>query len=62
MQLQIHKAKPELPHLRIRPAIRARSHHLLEQILRNRAPGLIMPREQIQSLPLPAPVLHNLAG
>ena len=62
MQLQIHKAEPKLPHLRIRAAVSAGANHLPEQILGNRLSGLVMPREEIQRLALPAPVLHDLAG
>ncbi len=62
MQLQIHKSESELPHLHVRAAISARAHHLLEQIFRNRLAGLIMAREQVERLALPAPVLHDLAG
>ena len=62
MQLQIDKPESQLPHLPVRAAISPRPDHLLKQILGDRFAGLIMARKQIQRLPLPAPVLHDLAG
>ena len=34
--------------------------HLLEQVFGDRRAGFVVPREQIERLPLPAPVLHDL--
>ena len=62
MQHQIDEAEAELPHLRVGGAEGARALHLLEQIFGNRLAGLVVAREQIERLALPAPVLHDLRG
>ena len=54
------KPKPKLPHLRIGGPESPRPLHLLEQVLGHRLARLPVPREQVQRLALPAPVLHDL--
>jgi hypothetical protein len=62
VQRQVHEAEAQLPHLRVGAAEIARAHHLLEQIVGDRLAGLVVAREQVQRLALPAPVLHDLRG
>ena len=62
MQQQVDEAEAELPHLRVGGAEGAGALHLLKQVVGNRLAGLVVPREQVQRLALPAPVLHDLAG
>ena len=54
------RSRSQLPHLRVGGAEGARALHLLEQVLGNRLAGLVVAREQVERLALPAPVLHDL--
>jgi hypothetical protein len=60
MQQQIDEAKAHLSHLRVGRTEGAGALHLLEQFLGNRGAALPVAREQVQSVALPAPVLHDL--
>src|SRR4051794_8927498 len=60
MQQKVDEAEAYLPHLSRRRAERARALHLLEEFVRDRIACLPMPREKVERLALPTPVLHNL--
>ena len=62
VQQQVGKAETKLPHLRVGRPKRARTLHLLKQLFRYRRARLPVPCEQIESLALPTPVLHDLRG
>src|SRR5580693_3550982 len=62
MQSQIDEPEAKLAHLGVRGAEIARVAHLVEQIAWDGLAGLVMAREKIQRLALPAPILHDLRG
>src|SRR5579864_3233887 len=62
MESEVHETKSQLAHLRVGRTEVARTHHLLEQILRDALASLVMARKQIQRVALPAPILHDLRG
>ena len=62
MELEIDGAQRKLTHLCPATHEASRRHQSFVEIVRERFTGLMVFREEIQSLALPCPVFHELAG
>ena len=59
---QVDRPEAQLPHLLPAAHEAARRHHLAVQLVRKGLARVMVGSEQLQCLPLPGPVLHELAG